>query len=136
VTMRKTTRRVVFHHSLSPEVSAEEIRAWHKARGFDDIGYHYVVHMDGRIDPGRKLESIGAHAAGKNADSVGVCLTGDFRLYPPTQHQVDACKLLFAKLCENYGALAVDFHRPAILPNACPGPCLDRAKFREYLTGE
>jgi N-acetylmuramoyl-L-alanine amidase len=56
--------------------TAADVDAWHKQRGFDDIGYHYVVRLDGKVEPGRPESRIGAHAAGYNAHSIGVCLIG------------------------------------------------------------
>lgn len=56
--------------------SAKEIEAWHKARGFKRIGYHYVVRRDGTVERGRELSQIGAHTKGHNAFSVGICYEG------------------------------------------------------------
>jgi len=66
------------------------INAWHAARGFrrqtadvrafnpllPSIGYHYVIDLDGQIWAGRALKEVGAHAAGFNAHSIGICLIG------------------------------------------------------------
>lgn len=54
----------------------KEIRKWHKARGFNDIGYHFVIKRNGEIEIGRTLNDIGAHCKGYNIDSVGTCLIG------------------------------------------------------------
>lgn len=51
-------------------------------KGWDDIGYHYVITQDGVIHPGRNLWTPGAHCKGFNARSLGVCLTGDKRFTP------------------------------------------------------
>lgn len=71
--------RIIIHCSATPEgreVSAEEIRQWHRQRGFADIGYHFVVHRDGRVDTGRPLTQTGAHCRGHNKGSIGICYTG------------------------------------------------------------
>ena len=47
-----------------------------KGNGWSDIGYHYVVLLDGSIQIGRPLETIGAHCYGKNKHSIGVCIIG------------------------------------------------------------
>lgn len=57
-------------------MSADEIRKWHKARGFKDIGYHYVIHLDGRVENGRNIEAVGTHCEGHNANSIGVVYVG------------------------------------------------------------
>lgn len=58
------------------DIGVREIREWHLARGFNDIGYHYVIRRDGIIETGRPLEKIGAHAAGYNSMSIGICYAG------------------------------------------------------------
>lgn len=70
---------ILIHCSATPEgreVSADEIRQWHKQRGFSDIGYHFVVHQDGKVETGRPLTQIGAHCRGHNQRSIGICYTG------------------------------------------------------------
>lgn len=76
---RKITRRIVIHHSASQDVSAAEIHRWHRQKGWSGIGYHFVVRLDGTIEKGRPIETVGAHAGPEgNFDSIAVCLTGDF----------------------------------------------------------
>lgn len=76
--MRKINELIV-HCSATPEgqnVTVEEIRKWHLKRGFVDIGYHYVVYLDGSIHTGRNEDMIGAHCYGHNSSSIGVCYIG------------------------------------------------------------
>lgn len=76
--MRKITH-IVLHCSATKEgqrVSVADIEKWHKERGFRKIGYHYVVYLDGSIHKGRELSEVGAHVAGSNANSIGVCYVG------------------------------------------------------------
>jgi len=71
--------KIIIHCSATPEgrkTSAEEIKSWHLERGFSDIGYHYIVHLDGLISYGRNIEKIGAHSRGQNKMSIGVCYIG------------------------------------------------------------
>lgn len=71
--------RIIVHCTATEsqrEVSVAEIDRWHKGRGWRGIGYHYVVGLDGRIWKGRDEETIGAHCAGHNATSIGVCYVG------------------------------------------------------------
>jgi len=62
--------------SMDEDVDVYRIRTWHLNRGWDDIGYHYVITTHGDIQPGRSLGYVGAHAKGYNANSIGVCLVG------------------------------------------------------------
>jgi len=56
-----------------------EIRRWHVVdRGWKDIGYHYVIDRDGEIAQGRAETTIGAHTAGHNRGTIGICLLGGF----------------------------------------------------------
>lgn len=55
---------------------AKEIKQVHLARGFSDIGYHYVIKRDGTIERGRAISHPGAHCKGHNAHSIGVCYIG------------------------------------------------------------
>lgn len=61
----------------APRIGVEEIRKWHvEERGWSDIGYHYVIKRDGTLQLGRPIETKGAHAQGRNANSIGICLVG------------------------------------------------------------
>lgn len=60
----------------SMDIGAEEIRLWHRQRGWFDIGYHYVIRRDGSIENGRPITRPGAHARGFNHISLGICLVG------------------------------------------------------------
>ena len=67
---------IIVHCSATPagrDNSAADIRRWHRQRGFSDIGYHFVVRLDGTIEAGRPLELPGAHCRGHNLRSIGVC---------------------------------------------------------------
>lgn len=70
---------IIIHCSATPEgkdYTVEQIKQWHKQRGFSDIGYHYVIYRDGSIHSGRPIERIGAHCLKHNAHSIGVCYIG------------------------------------------------------------
>lgn len=76
--------------------AAQVIDGWHRARGFkrnwraraefnpglESIGYHWVIDTDGTTFSGRHPDEIGAHAAGHNIDSLGVCLAGTDQFTP------------------------------------------------------
>jgi len=68
-------KKAVIHHTASHDVSAREIDRWHKERGWDGIGYHFVIRANGSIENGRSLNKKGAHAKGRN-EWVGIVLTG------------------------------------------------------------
>jgi N-acetylmuramoyl-L-alanine amidase len=57
-------------------VNASVIDGWHKSRGWDGIGYHFVINIDGTVETGRSIDKIGAHCKARNRDSIGICLIG------------------------------------------------------------
>lgn len=71
--------KIIVHCSATPEgrpTTVKDIDTWHKASGWKEIGYHYVIYLDGSIHKGRSEEQIGAHCYGQNAKSIGVCYIG------------------------------------------------------------
>lgn len=76
---RSKTKYIVVHHAATrrrQDVGVKEIRQWHKAQGWSDIGYHYVIRRDGTLETGRPLDQAGAHVQGYNHNSIGICLVG------------------------------------------------------------
>jgi hypothetical protein len=67
--------KAVLHHTASHDVSASTIDKWHKQRGWDGIGYHFVIRANGSVEKGRSLNKSGAHAKGRN-HYIGIALTG------------------------------------------------------------
>jgi N-acetylmuramoyl-L-alanine amidase len=70
---------IIVHCAATPEgkdFTVGDIRAWHKQRGWNDIGYHYVVYRDGRVLPGRPVGQIGSHVAGHNTGTIGIAYVG------------------------------------------------------------
>ena len=79
VKSRRNISMIIVHCSATPEgkdVSVESIRSAHKAQGWSDIGYHYVITLSGDVKQGRNVDLIGAHCQGKNTNSIGVCYVG------------------------------------------------------------
>lgn len=123
---------IVVHCSASKPgaaVDAAEIRRWHLARGFNDIGYHFVILPDGTIQQGRPVEQIGAHAAGYNSKSIGICLVGGLNEKGrPTanfsREQYNALRDLLEKLRQTFPNTKIRGHRD--LPNVNKDcPCFD-----------
>lgn len=70
---------IVIHCTASREgqnVTLEQIRYEHKRNGWADIGYHYVVLLDGHVVTGRDVDLVGAHVAGYNAHSIAIAYVG------------------------------------------------------------
>ena len=102
-------KRVILHCSATKEnqdIDSATIRAWHTSppRNWSDIGYHFVVKLDGSIESGRPINRAGAHTKGHNKDSIGVCYVGglDQSGHPKntlTTEQRRAIKRLCRALC-------------------------------------
>ena len=77
--MRKIDK-IIIHCSATVEgvnVSTSTIKRWHvQGRGWSDIGYHYIIPLDGEIEYGRELARSGAHCKGENENSIGICYIG------------------------------------------------------------
>jgi hypothetical protein len=71
---------VVIHHSgNSGEKDPRGIESKHMVKnGWDDIGYHYLIHPSGIIYEGRKIYHKGAHVSGANTGKIGILLMGDY----------------------------------------------------------
>lgn len=71
--------KITIHCSDTPNgkpVDIEVLRRAHKMKGWKDIGYHFVINVDGTVQEGRPLTDMGAHVQGHNQDNIGVCLIG------------------------------------------------------------
>lgn len=124
--MRKIDK-IIIHCSATPEgrdVSTETIRQWHLQRGWSDIGYHYVIELDGKVVPGRPIERIGAHCKGENTGSIGVCYVGgvDAEMKPKdtrTEAQRAALHGLLFDLTDNFPKATIHGHNE-FSSKACP----------------
>lgn len=77
---RDSTEYVVVHCSATApdmDIGRDEIDAWHRARGWNGVGYHFVIRRDGELEYGRQPTKKGAHAgAAYNNRSLSICLIG------------------------------------------------------------
>ncbi len=129
---RSATNFLVIHHTGSGaqnnrDFSAEEIHGWHLNNGWAGIGYHYVVRKDGTVEQGRPHWTVGSHAYGRNRESIGIQLSGDFTVEAPTTDQIESTALLIANICTDYG-LPIDrqhvFGHREVGESSCPGDVL------------
>lgn len=79
VQSKRKIDEIILHCTATPEgeeFSNAQIKQSHLARGFSDIGYHYVIGLNGEVRPGRAEAIAGAHCTGHNMRSMGVCYVG------------------------------------------------------------
>lgn len=136
----RAIKKIIVHCADTPEGRddrAADIKRWHtEERGWSDIGYHYVVDLDGTIEPGRPVEKAGAHCTGHNADSIGVCYIGgcDKKMQPKdtrTDAQKASLLLLLKYLVAKYPGVTIYGHRD-FANKSCPS--FDAKKEYEELT--
>lgn len=88
--LKKSKRKIteiIVHCTATPEgrnLTVEQIRADHKKKGWSDIGYHYVIDLNGHILTGRDVDLVGAHClkGGHNTHSIGVAYVGGLENNP------------------------------------------------------
>jgi len=128
VRVRKRTKYIIVHHSASPRTTTKaEIEQWHKKKGWEAIGYHFVVEGDGMVVRSRDVHMVGSHTlGGRNDDSIGVCVVGDNTRLEHVWYidQIVSLRVLIQEAQRIYGPLAVYGHRDAPglpEPTLCPG---------------
>ena len=135
---KRKINKIIMHCTATKEgkdFTVEQIRQWHLQRGFNDIGYHYVIYRDGTIHNGRNVDKAGAHTAGHNSDSIGICYVGglDANNKPKdtrTAEQKASMHKLIHSLLSMYGLSIKDvFGHRDFANKACP--CYTTKQYRE-----
>lgn len=156
----KNIDSIIIHCSATKagqDLRAKDIDCMHRARGFNQIGYNYVIDLDGFVENGRSISVDGAHCNTKgfsgssyNKHSIGICYIGglDANGKPAdtrTEAQKNALCNLVAKLCKEYPIIELLGHRdtsvnldgsgevePTEYIKACP--CFDvRKEFGNFM---
>ena len=127
-TSKRKIKEIIVHCSATREgrdFTVDDIRKWHKKRGFSDIGYHYVIYRDGSVHNGRDVDIVGAHCTNHNSYSIGVCYIGGCKydgLTPKdtrTEAQKNALETLLRELVRKYPYAKIHGHRD-YANKACP----------------
>ena len=125
--MRKINE-IIVHCTATPEgkdFKAADIDKWHKQKGWDGIGYHHVVDLDGTVEPGRPESKVGAHCYGHNQNSIGVVYVGGVASNGKTPkdtrtpQQKAALSKLLTELKHKYPGATIHGHRD-FAAKACP----------------
>lgn len=107
---------IVIHSAATPEtmdIGVEDIRRWHRQKGWLEVGYHKVIRRDGTVEDGRALNVPGAHARGFNHRSVGICLAGGVE----SDKKTPECNFTHAQW-DALGELVADLKDHDMFPNA------------------
>jgi N-acetyl-anhydromuramyl-L-alanine amidase AmpD len=132
------------------------IDKWHRDKGWNGIGYHFVIVNDkhdeiedGTVQKGRDIGIVGAHARGLNSRSIGICCVGHGDYEPFTKNQTKSLVEKISELIDQYDEIKVEDvigHRElnklvseGILSSeyatskTCPGMKVDMAVLRDEI---
>ena len=125
---------IVIHHSATPTGNADEFDKMHREKGWDELGYHFVIGNgtgsgDGQVEIGPRWvkQKHGAHCKVTghpeyNDVGVGICLVGNFDVTRPTQAQMASLAQLVRFLMARYDIPRSNVYGHGQLkPTDCPG---------------
>jgi len=109
--------RMAIHHTVThatdPARQLRGIQRYHMdSRGWCDVGYHFLIGVDGRIYEGRPLELLGSHVGGHNTGNIGISFIGCFGSSGcgslsgsgrPNEASIDAAATLVRRLSDIHG---------------------------------
>lgn len=139
--MHKITKITVHVTATADTATVEAIRRMHKAQGWTDIGYHFLINKFGTVFNGRPVEKVGAHVAGHNTGNIGIALItrgSDTESNAPygkymTEAQARSLEKLCAKLMKQYGLKITDLYGHNDFTSAKACPCFKVRKSKEFL---
>ncbi|XP_055975531.1 N-acetylmuramoyl-L-alanine amidase [Sorex fumeus] len=126
------------HHTYLPSAPCTDLahcaadmrsmQSFHqKTRGWDDIGYSFVVGSDGYVYEGRGWRWVGAHTRGHNTHGFGVAIIGNYSAQLPAEHALRTVRLELPQCAVRAGLLRPDYallgHRQLVATD-CPGEAL------------
>ena len=142
-------KTIIIHTTDSYYGDVATVDKWHKDRGWNGIGYHYLItncfrthyawdlkrpeiHFDGMVHEGRPKNVIGAHAKGNNYRSIGVALVGKGGAFTSKQlHSArDLCLDLMTEFTNVEEILG---HYEVTDQKTCPD--LDMSWFNSFVNG-
>ena len=142
-------QKIIVHCTDSAWCNVQIIDRWHKERGWDGIGYHYLIlnsypdyrslkarrpspESDGLIEEGRPLEKIGAHCRGHNLDSIGIALVG---VNTFSKAQIYSLQKLIKLLLRQFNLSINNVYGHYEFNSIKSCPNLDMDWFREWMNG-
>lgn len=136
---KRDIKEIIIHCTATPEGqprTLEQIRQEHiKVNGWNDIGYHILIGINGEVWEGRSFDKVGAHCAGHNSNSIGVCYVGgvEYKKNTPysklkpkdtrTPKQKEALLSVLKKLKQDFPQAKIYGHHDFNKGKACP--CFD-----------
>lgn len=130
ISTKRHINEIIVHCTATKEginYTVSQVRQMHLQRKFSDIGYHFLIYIDGTVHAGRSIDKAGAHCKGHNTHSIGVSYVGgldrngkakDTR----TAAQKEALLSLLKRLKKQYPKATIHGHRE-FAAKECP--CFD-----------
>ncbi len=117
---------VIHHSAVDSDSTAESIARYHvENEGWPGIGYHFIVHQDGRTEYCQDISRASYHVAKRNHECIGICLPGNWTDRQPTVAQLDATRRLLGEIQYQLGwFVPIVGHQDVALSGyrtACPG---------------
>lgn len=133
---------IVLHHSATPDGVVyrdfDAIKKGHLAKGWRDIGYHWVVEMvDNKLVaiPGRAEWDVGAHCIPRNNDGIGICCVGNFEIEVPSEDLYTFVANLCKDIMARHPIVEIGQHKDYDA-TACPGRHFNLERIRQLAEGE
>lgn len=140
---------IVIHHSANDRDTPDGMADWHVQRGWDELGYHFVIgngvrYPDGQVHVGSRWpkQKTGAHCKVPgnyyNEHGIGICLIGNLNRHGPSARQMQALTELVAFLMVrcNIPAERVYTHGGVTRKTECPGRHFSLSEIRRRVSRE
>jgi N-acetyl-anhydromuramyl-L-alanine amidase AmpD len=117
-------------------VHMDMIEKWHKQRGWNRVGYHYLIRKDGNVEQGLDLETRGIHVKGYNKNNIGIVMEGHHDKEKYTIWQTVALRFLCRDLQMEYNIPIENIKGHNEWPDqykTCPGTQINMDSLREYI---
>ena len=133
---RTETKHIIIHHSGSEYDDVQSIHKWHKeGNKWSGIGYHFIIHQDGKVYRGRPQNAKGAHTYLSNSNSIGICVCGNLDMHTMTDAQEISLKELLVTLRRQYDEAMISRHKDH-MQTSCPGALFNDKIILEVLAEE
>lgn len=133
--MKNNPKKIILHCSITPDkgdaYGVKEIDKWHRARGWNGIGYHYVIRRSGYIERGRCESIVPAGVKGHNQDTIQICIIGTRRF--TTMQYEGLVILLNAINCRHKIPVGDIYGHYEIGDTTTTCPNIDMVLLRKYL---
>ena len=135
VEVKNSPNSVIIHHTAVDNLPPESINEDHKRRGYGGIGYHFYIRKDGKVYRGREEKLEGAHTIGRNYDSIGICVEGNFEDEELNETQEKSLVMLIVDMIIKYNISDIIGHKDEY-QTLCPGRNISMEDIKQKVKDE